>query len=834
MISPRWRKVLRDLWGNKTRTILVVLSIAVGVFAIGMIMGTNIMLNTDLPAAYETINPPDAFLFVEPFDEELVEVVRNIEGVADVEARREIGASILVDVDEEGNEEWLDISLNFLNDYEDIAVNKIFPVSGAWPPGKESILLERASIDYLQQYDGYEIGDTILLKTRDGVEREVTISGVTHDLNTEPVQFSGRPYAYAEMSMLPWLDIEQEFDELHIVVAPEVEGQPLTKERIQTVANDVRNKVERSGRAVGWLWMPPPGEHPAQQAINPLLYILGVLGGFSLFLSGFLVINIINGLLAQHVKQIGIMKAIGARSGQIASMYMITILIFGLMSLLIAVPLGGLAAYGFASYLAGLVNFDLGGFTIPSQVFLTQAAIGMLVPLVAGFVPVVNGSLLSVREAISDEGLTNGRPARTFFGRIFKFITHKMDRMMHWFTVTILRLSRPMAISLRNTIRRKLRLFFTLFTLTLGGAIFISILSVYASLMATMEDALDYFNYDVEVNFQKAYRIDTIEHFADKIPGVEAAESWVFTSARRLAVDGSEGENLAILGTIADTQVINPVVTEGRWLLPDDTNAVVLNTAVLQQEAREIEVNGETVTDEIKVGDTIVLRMDGQDIEWEVVGLVRSVMTGPIIYANQAHLAREINFVGKSYSVQLIMDRHDAAGQAQYARLIEDYFNDVGLEVSGTGTTGEIREQITFQFNIIVTLMAVMAILIAGVGGLGLMGTMSINVLERTREIGVMRAVGASDRSVRRIVVVEGIFIGLISWVISALISYPLGQMLSDAVGMSLIQTPLTYVFALNGAIGWVIAVIVIATVASLLPARGASKLSVRETLAYE
>ena len=108
MMAPRWRKVLRDLWGNKTRTILVVLSIAVGVFALGMIMGTNIMLNRDLPEVYATINPPHAVLFSENFDENLLAVVEDIDGVEAVTAKRNFRAAMQI-----GPDEWTDIEMTF-------------------------------------------------------------------------------------------------------------------------------------------------------------------------------------------------------------------------------------------------------------------------------------------------------------------------------------------------------------------------------------------------------------------------------------------------------------------------------------------------------------------------------------------------------------------------------------------------------------------------------------------------------------------------------------------------------------------------------------------------
>src|SRR6476659_9122112 len=88
MLSPRWRKVLRDLWSNKTRTILVVLSIAVGVFAVGMIGGARVILVRDLTDTWMSVDPPSATLNTEAFDDDLVQVVRKLPGIREAEARR--------------------------------------------------------------------------------------------------------------------------------------------------------------------------------------------------------------------------------------------------------------------------------------------------------------------------------------------------------------------------------------------------------------------------------------------------------------------------------------------------------------------------------------------------------------------------------------------------------------------------------------------------------------------------------------------------------------------------------------------------------------------------
>jgi len=115
-----------------------------------------------------------------------------------------------------------------------------------------------------------------------------------------------------------------------------------------------------------------------------------------------------------------------------------------------------------------------------------------------------------------------------------------------------------------------------------------------------------------------------------------------------------------------------------------------------------------------------------------------------------------------------------------------------------------------------------------------LMGTMSLNVLERTREIGVMRAIGASDGAVRQVFMVEGILIGMLSWLLGAGLALPLSKLLSDAVGMAFTKAPLSYIFSTNGVLLWLVVVVILASLASFLPARSASRLTVREVLAYE
>jgi putative ABC transport system permease protein len=798
MLRPRWQKILKDLGGNKVRTVLVVLSIAIGVLAVGMISGTQTLLSEDLSDAYTVTHPAHAILNMESFAPDFLGVIEKVDGVSQVDARREFTVILHTADGEE-----VRLHLTARPDFEQMVLHTLAPVSGTWPPPDRAVVIERTSLPYTHA----EMGDIIQVETADGRTRTLPIVGTVHDIFTEPVQFTNEPYGYVNVETMDWLGHGRDFDQLHIRLAEE----NVTTAQIEKVAGRVEDKIERAGMNHFFTWIPEPGEHPANDVVQPLLAILGILGFLSLFASGFLVVNIINGLLAQHTQQIGIMKAVGARRGQIMVMYLICVLIFGLLSLLVAVPLGGLAAYALSSYIASLINFDLAGFRIPTNVIITQTAVALLVPTIAAMVPVVRGSAITVREALSETGLGKGH-----FGAGW------LDRFVNWLSATILRLSRPMRISLRNTIRRKARLALTLFTLTLGGAIFVGVLSVHASLLGTLDDALRYFSYDVNIDFAQEHRISEIQRLAYELPGVAAAESWIGAGFQRIE-DGEESENYFLLGIPDNAQTIQPTLLEGRWVQPGDQNALVLNSLVIKEEP------------DIQLGDEITLKVNnGRETTWHVVGIVQGVLTGPIAYANQDYLARELRQVGKSAGVQIIGTDNSPAFQRQLERELREQFESAGMEIANSSVTADLRETIEYQFNIIVVLLTVMAVLLALVGGLGLTGAMSINVLERTREIGVMRAVGASDNAILKIVLVEGITVGLISWLFGSLLAYPIGKFLSDTVGRELLEAPLNYRFASDWAIIWLFLIIFIALFASFLPAWNASRLSVRQTLAYE
>jgi putative ABC transport system permease protein len=114
------------------------------------------------------------------------------------------------------------------------------------------------------------------------------------------------------------------------------------------------------------------------------------------------------------------------------------------------------------------------------------------------------------------------------------------------------------------------------------------------------------------------------------------------------------------------------------------------------------------------------------------------------------------------------------------------------------------------------------------------MSTMSINVVERLREIGVMRSVGASSPAIVAVFVTEGLLLGLISWLLAVPLSIPCAKLFNNVIGQTIVGFGLDFDYAVGGVFFWLAIVLVLSALASLWPALKATRVSVRETLAYE
>jgi putative ABC transport system permease protein len=270
------------------------------------------------------------------------------------------------------------------------------------------------------------------------------------------------------------------------------------------------------------------------------------------------------------------------------------------------------------------------------------------------------------------------------------------------------------------------------------------------------------------------------------------------------------------------SRLLKLAVTDGRWLLPADEHAAVVSTDVAGKLG-------------VKVGDKIFVKIDGTDrVEWTVVGTVTDLSNMQRnIYVPLGTYQREVGLTGRGTTAWLSVTPDTSATQLRVEKNLREALNARDLKVGGTQTAESIRVNNENTFGIITAMLLTMSALIAVVGAIGLAGTLSINVLERRREIGVMRAIGASSFQIARLFVGEGLILGLMAWVIALPLSVPVGQLFSLVIGQ-VINFGVVYQFSWTGALQWLIIVVVLSILGAALPALRATRISIRESLAYE
>ena len=795
-VRPRWNKVLADLWDNKTRTLLVVASIAVGVFAIGTIISAYMILSEDIHVSYAAVNPANIEIMTDPFDDDLLSSVKEIPGVAEVEGRHNLSVSVIQDGEPQQN-----LDLIAVKDFEKSKINMRDHVEGSPIPSENELL-----IGYEPMRDpGYRVGDMLTVQIADGTIRYMPVVGIVAD-QTAVGDFSASPVGYITEESLVWLGERENYNRLYARVSNDSNDE----EYIQSISDAIEDKLEKSGRQIYRANISQSNEHPFGDMALAIFGILGALGVLVVLLSTSLIVNTLNALITQHLRQIGVMKLVGARSLQILGMYLLLILLYGIIALIISVPLGALAGYQLAQLMAFFMKANLQGFRVIPVAVEIQIMIALIVPLVAGFIPVNSGSKITVRRAISNDRPGDQPTISGWWDRL--------GRLTRW-------LSRPVLLSIRNTFRRKGRLLLTLFTLTVSGAIFIAVFNVRASMQEYMEHLTQHFMADITLDFEQPYRISRVQDAVFQISGVEDIEAWSGASAEVLDPSGDVVENLLIIAPPADSALLDPEMVAGRWLLPGDGKAIVISDAIW-----------DTIPD-LKPGDTLRLSVSGgREDDWTLVGVFSftNFMGDPLSYAPFESISGLQNMSNQSSSYRLVTNDQSLDGQEKFSAALDRYLRARGFHVSSIQTGAETREQSAQMVNILVVFLLTMALLTAVVGSIGLTGTMGMNVLERTREIGVMRAIGAVDFAIMKSVVFEGAFIGLISWSAAVLVSFPISFLLLKIISEAMINAPIPLAFTLDGFIIWLGVVLALSVFASILPARNAARLTIREVLAYE
>jgi putative ABC transport system permease protein len=793
-----WSKVWRDLVRNKARTSLAVLSTAVGVFALGLVFGLSGVLRDRIMESHRAAVPAHITFWGGPFSREAVDAMLHEPSVAATEGETVTSFRWKL----EGEEGWRDGDLVARKDYGAQQVNLLRLQDGLWPDEwtkgstRRALGAERLS----SQYFDIPIGTTILVEVGER-ERRVPVKGVVCAPVVLPPQWGGDAMFFATQKTAAWLSRSEHgesFNRLHIIL------ESYSEEAAEETAKRIEDRLERMELLVGGYEITDPNEHWVQNIVDGVTMILMVVGALSLGLSAFLIINTMNAILVQQVWQIGAMKAIGATFGRVVRVYLAMAFIYGALALLLAVLPGAVGAHLLAAWLLDMFNMELGTFQIEPVAIGIQIAVGLAVPLVAAAVPVMGSARITVREAMATYGLGSD------FGKGW------LDRLI----AELRCLPPPLALGLRNTFRRKARVALTLATLTFSGAMFTVVLSTGDSLDNTIVNNFS-LGEDVAVKLDRLRRTSRMIEIAESVPGVVEAEVWDKQGATLLLPGGGE-HPVALTGIPSDSVIFKPNIVRGRGLQPGDGYALVFTIRLAEKER-------------IQVGDEVTVSIGDEESEWTVVGHYLSVNdVSDEFFVPLDVLQRETGSFGQGRQVKVLSQDDDVESQQQVIQGLKDAFAAHHIEVVGSWSASEQLKESQASFGILTSLLLTMVILTAIVGGIGLMSMMFMNVVERRREIGVMRAIGASSSLIVGMFVAEGVLVGVLSWLLAVPLSYPGARLFSDLIGEAVLAMPLEFVYSAGGMALWLLIAGVLSALASLWPALQATEVSVREALAYE
>ncbi|MBO9703322.1 MAG: FtsX-like permease family protein [Sporocytophaga sp.] len=784
------RKSYRDLLVNPGKTFLAILALVLGIGGIGTILVSYTILTHDLNANFQCTQPAHVVFQSEQFDKLNLNEFIQIPEVEIAEFR-----DFSLHRIEVRKNEWIPLWLYGVESFEKYQVAQVFYESGLSKPSQGSMLIER---------DGLKASDITMggsPRIRIGSRTmEISVTGICFDPAQAPATQDAFIYAYTDK------------DTYHKVTGLPVNQRLLVRLNEVSSGEDVTKKVEKikqafqaSGINLTSVYIPKFNEHPHQWQLNTLLFLIGTIGLLAFFMGVVLVSQLMRSILASQVRQIGILKSLGGSRFQVLQIYLIMLLIIGIISGIIAIPLAVKAGIAFSSFIAGILNFNILTFSLPVYVYISLITSSIMLPILLSFPILWKSTSVSVKDALNDYGINGVQNIGEF------------KLLRNW------SLSESFILASRNAFRNSRRLSVTIFSMALGAAIFSTGFNVRQSLWDLLEGVKNEMRYDVQVVLKS--QIDE-EHALmpfKSIDNVKMIESWIGgrgeIQSRLLSTDKGAG----IVALPADTKLLKLKVTSGRWLSVESGNEIVMN-----QQAWNLYRKPE-------IGSSVTLLLGNKCVSKKVVGIIEEFDKAKI-YIDLEQYNTLFNPQRLVNSLMFVAKDKEYSGILKLKREIESAIVSSDLDVLYVMSQSERVKIIYDHLNIILTIILLLSFLVLVVSGVGMTSATSINIGERTREIGVMRAIGATPKKIYKIFVNEGMIISCLSIILGLILSFPLSKLAGVFFGNLILGdgAKLKYAFSLVGFIITILITALFGFLASTLPARRAIKIPTHKALSYE
>ncbi len=810
-------KLLRDLRASWPRMLMMVIAIAVSLTVFGAVLFAWAATGRETSRGYLSTEPASATILLDrAIDAEQMAAIaaaaRTRPGVIEATGRTQFTSEIEV------NGHARDIPLQtFAAGPDDPIRMATFDVQqGSWPPAPGDILLGRDTLTLLD----VAVGDTVAVKTPSGKSARLRVAGIVYDPSLAPAPQEQTGHGYLSTASLAISGEQAGLDQLKIQVADgsAVATPSRDRDAIVAVAGDIGEWLQREYRLpIREIQVPEPYRHPHQGQADALLLSLLAGAAAALLLSTILVANMLNNVFTQQIPQIGIMKAIGARSGRIAGLYLAMTASVAVAATLLALAPAILIGRAGTLAILRFLGIEAASLAAPSWTYAAVLAAGLVLPPLMALVPLVKTSRTTVRAAIDHHGGGSNPSAATG-------VLARLGR--------IRRLDRGLLMALRNTIRRPARFLLSVGLLASAGMVFVAGMSLSAGVEVIQEETKDQRTWDVEVQLASPVPMAEVATIVEQVPDVSRVEGWTRVQGgvagpgqiplTRTYPDQGHG-GVSVTAVPADTTMFTPPkLLEGRWLHPGETAAIVLN-----QVARA------TTVPDISAGDTVQLSLGGQPTSWRVVGIAEERGGSGGTYVTAEGLAQATGQPQRVNQLRIATDSHDEQTRTTVAAAVTKNLTEAGVEVQSAASVSRTEAISEGHLGPIILILLAIAIAMAVVGCIGLASTMSANILDRTREFGVMHAIGARPTTVRRVVIAEGVFIALASCLLAVIPTLALTAVIGAELGNLFMYAPLPFRISTLAAGIWIALVILGAILATEAAATRASRLTVREALAY-
>jgi putative ABC transport system permease protein len=850
------RFALRGLLSRKLRTALTAVAIVLGV---AMISGTYVLTDsidqafdrifTDIRAGSNAvITGRSAFDLSEgsgvtepTFGESLLPEVKALPAVAEAEGSVDSDATQLIGDDGKAVVYGGAPNLGFSIANPSSPFNPLTLIEGDWP-GPNEVVVDKETASK----EDFEVGETIGVQA-EGPVQELPISGITQfssGLTIGGATLAGFDLETAQRLMRK----EGRLDEIAIAAKPDATEEELVSqiEEILPPGTQVKTGAEQA-------------QADAEETNEFITFLQGFLlafGGIALFVGSFVIANSLSITIAQRTRELATLRTIGASRRQILTSIVVESLIVGVVASVIGLFLGLLLARGLFSL------FDAVGFTLPNTglVFETRTIVvallaGILVTLVASLRPATRATrvppIAAVREGAT---LPPGRFARYrwigavlmtvagFAALLYGLFGSGLDttQILIWMGVGALliflgvalfssRLVRPLAgvlgtpaaafggaagfLARDNARRNPQRTASTAAALMIGLALVTLVATLAAGIVTSFRDA-------VNELFTGDYAITAQNNFSP-IP-IDAAEAAAQAPGVTAIGNVRTGEVLVFGGPTFATAV-DPGMADVIDMTWKEGSEEVFST--LGEDGIFVD-DGTAEDEDLALGSSVTVTFpNGTSRRFAVEGIFDPPAAGSpfgeVTMSSEIWDAQIPN--PRNLFSFLKMDGGAAdANQAALDATLADYPN------AKAQTREEFIDNQISGLSAILNILYVLLALSILVSLFGIVNTLVLTVFERTREIGMLRAIGMTRRQIRRMIRHESVITALIGAAVGIVLGIVLAALLIWRVDFIEFSFPTAQVIA------FVVAAIVVGVVAAIFPARRAAKLNPLEAIAYE